>query len=287
MRVEVAVERARRAAARCRGEACRSARRSLGRSRAASPGWRSAQASVSAKDGTSATGATSCSISATPTGSPCAHVAIFAISFARPWRSSSPTYSIRSAQASVSALTPACRKRSATQATRPRLGDVVEQQVAGLRTRLGERARPSSPRARRGRARCPARARRGRWRSPRRRRPSSRLSAAGSVLLLAPVDVVTSDEPCVAEQAARVAERDDVGPARLERRDDLDRLGHEPRTEALDRGLDLRPVAARDQVRPASGRAARSSAYRTRRSVRTVNVRPSDSSTMRPLSSVR
>ena len=165
------------------------------------------------------------------------------------------------------------------------LGHVVEQEIACLRARLGERAvllhfepYESEHGVRSGRGEVggnhfdlvspPAAC----------RRPV--------LLLLAPVDVVHEHESCVAEEAARVAERDDVGRARLECRDDLDRLGDEMRPE--DAGSPSRPSAGRcpRSGRPASGRGARSSVYGSRRSVRTVKVRPSDSSTMRPSSSV-
>ena len=139
------------------------------------------------------------------------------------------------------------------------LGDVVEQQVAALRARLRDRRvllhlEPDEREHGVGRGRRQV----GGDRLDVGSLPAAGRRAARSSFCA--VDVGHDDEPRVAEQAARVAERDDVGPARLERRDDLDRLGHEARPQALHRRLDLRPVAARDQVGGLQRRAARSRA---------------------------
>ena len=128
------------------------------------------------------------------------------------------------------------------------LGDVVDQQVAGLRTRLRDRSvlldlEPDEREHGVGRGRCEV----GRDGFDVCSLPAARRGAARILLLT--VDVRDDDEARVAEQAAGVAERDDVGSARLERRSDLDGLGHEARPQALHRSLDLRPIAARDQVR--------------------------------------
>ena len=162
------------------------------------------------------------------------------------------------------------------------LGDVVDR--AGRRpSRTPSRSRASfftsSPTS--GEHGVRRRRREVRRRPPRRRPPSSLRSAGRFGSFLRPSTSVTTTSRRVAEQAARVAERDDVGAGRLERRDDLDRLGHEPRPQALHRRLDLGPVAARRSGRRAS-EAGRSltALYRTRRSVRTVSARPSDSSTI-------
>ena len=64
----------------------------------------------------------------------------------------------------------------------------------------------------------------------------------------AAVDAVDDDEPGVAEQAAGVAVRGGVGAGDLLRGDELDGLGLEMAAEARERGLDLRPVAAGEQV---------------------------------------
>ena len=109
------------------------------------------------------------------------------------------------------------------------------------------------------------------------------------------VDVVDDDETPVTEQAARIAERDDVGARRLERGDALDRLGHEMRAQPCDGRLDLRAVAAGDQVG-----GLQLDVGHTRTLPRTINasvsragceatrsVRPSVSTTTRPSVSVR
>ena len=193
---------------------------------------------MSANGGTSATGATSCSISATPTGSPWAQVAILAISLARPCRSSSPTYSISSAQASVSAS-----RRPAGSAPQPRppvpaSGRRTAAPRRPLRTSWRERS-PSSPRERRGRARSPG---------PAAVRyaghglhvgclPSSRWRPI--VLLPPPVHLGDDHQSRIAEEAARVAQRDRIGPGRLDCRDDLHGFRHEPAPQALHRSLTL------------------------------------------------
>ena len=63
-----------------------------------------------------------------------------------------------------------------------------------------------------------------------------------------PVDVVDDHESSVSEQAARVAERDSIGPARLQRGDSLDRLRSEVTAQARERRRDLRSIVPRDQV---------------------------------------
>ena len=100
------------------------------------------------------------------------------------------------------------------------------------------------------------------------------------------VDLGDEDEPAVAEQRARVARGDDVlaGRAVLARgREALDGARLEVPAEPFEGPVDLGPVRAGDEVDGLEF-GHRRSGYRC---ARTARVRPSDSTTMRPFSSVR
>ena len=222
------------------------------------PGWRSAHASVSANDGTSATGDDELL--------DLGHADRLALGPRRDL-----VDLVREAVEVVLAdvldqerariglgLDPGLPEALGDPGDAAALGDVVDQEVAAPSRTPSRARRPSSPRGRRARARCRERALRGRSRSPRRRRPSSRPSAGGSSFFCA-VDVRDDHEPRVAEEAARVAERDDVGAARprAPRRSRPTRA----RTAHAAAGPPSRPSAGRcpRSGRPASGRAVRSS----------------------------
>ncbi len=130
----------------------------------------------------------------------------------------------------------------------PALRDVVQQQIAALRTGFGDRRvlLDLHPDQREHRLGC----RRGKVR--RDRFDVCRLPSAGRrpvVFLLATVDVGDEDEARVTEKAAGVTEVDNVLARDLERGDDLDRLVDESGAEPLNRMLDLGSVAPRDEVR--------------------------------------
>ena len=205
---------------------------------------------------------------ATPTGSPCAQVAILSISFARPWRSSSPTYSIRSAARVRLGL----HARPAGTGRRPRRRGLAWRRRRSSRSppfahafAIGASFFTSSPTS--ASTVSGAGAAQVASRRPRRRPPSSRRSADGS-------DPSSGRRRPSRRRGARrrtgcrsCRALTTSAPLDLERRRDLDRLGHEARPQALDRRLDLRPVAARDQVRGLERGPFAHSAYRTGRSV--------------------
>ncbi len=83
-----------------------------------------------------------------------------------------------------------------------------------------------------------------------------RLPAADHAVVAVPVTVDLRHEheaSAGGEETERVARGDDLLPARLLGRKVLRALRVEPRPEPLDRPLDLRPVAARDQVHGLQG----------------------------------
>ena len=98
-------------------------------------------------------------------------------------------------------------------------------------------ARPSSAHRRRARASCPAPAPPGSRRPPSRRAPST------------PPPRRRHEPAARAEEAERVARGDSVVAGRLGGVEKLDRVGLEARAKARDGAVDLRTVAARDQVR--------------------------------------
>ena len=127
------------------------------------------------------------------------------------------------------------------------LRDLVQQHITGLRAGLGERGvlLHLQPDHREHAAWCGCREI-GRNRLHIGCLPASRRRAV--VLLLGAVDLGDDDEPSVAEETARVAQRDHVGAGQLEGGNNLDRFGHEPGAQALHSGLDLGAIATRDQV---------------------------------------
>ena len=165
--------------------------------------------------------------------------------------------------------------------------DVVHEHVADLRDRLAERgvrlqllADEAQHGSRRRRAEVV------RDRLDIRGLPAARQPAPVATTA---VDLRDEDEAGVPEQRPRVAGRDHVGSGHAvsARYDEpLDRLRPEAGPKPLERVLDLRTVVAGDDIGGLQlGRGH--PATLDHRSDRTVNRRPSDSTTMRPFSSVR
>ena len=192
-------------------------------------------ASVSSYPGTSAQPAASCSTSETPTGSAPAHVAILSTSLESS-SGSSPTTSTSSRTASWSIADAAVRELLRHPFGHASLRDVVDEQVSGLRARLGKcrvllqlRCDQSEHGVRRGTAEV-----RG-----------DRLRVRG----LPALHLLDDHEPAAAaEEAHRVAGRDRVVAAGVVRGQELDALLPDPVAQTAERTVDLRPVSAGDQI---------------------------------------
>ena len=200
---------------------------------------------MSANVGVSATAATSCSTSCSPIGSSPAQSASLSTSFASWWKSS-PTSWTSAATASGSrpdaGLLEALRD--------PRVGlplrDVEREHVARLRAGLRQRCvllQLLGDERQHG-----ARRRRGEVLLDRLHVGCLPAVREPALAVATPVHAFDEDEPRVAEEAAGVAEGGGLGARLLLGADDLRRLRLEVAAKPRERGLDLGPVAAGEQI---------------------------------------